>query len=73
MKTLFAFLGGAVAGAAVAILMAPEKGETTRARIKEMIDRRIESIEDEAQRIRKHANKTAKEVIDSAAEAAKKA
>lgn len=34
LSVLYAFLGGAVVGAAAAILFAPEKGEDMRARIK---------------------------------------
>lgn len=72
MKTLFAFLGGAIAGAAVAILLAPEKGEVTRAKIREMIDKRVDELEDGVQSARIRANKAAKEVIESAANAVKR-
>lgn len=34
---LYAFLGGAVVGAGAALLLAPEKGADTRARIREIL------------------------------------
>lgn len=37
---ILAFLGGAVAGAGVALLFAPQKGEDLRAHIKEMLKRK---------------------------------
>lgn len=37
---LYAFLGGAIVGAGAAVLYAPEKGEETRRRIKELLRKR---------------------------------
>lgn len=36
-STLYAFIGGAIVGAAAAVLFAPEKGEDVRARIAELL------------------------------------
>lgn len=37
LSTLYAFIGGAIVGAAAAVLFAPEKGEDVRARIAELL------------------------------------
>lgn len=37
-NTLLAFIGGALAGAAIALLYAPDKGENTRKKMKEKVE-----------------------------------
>lgn len=64
MKTFFAFLGGAVAGAAVALLLAPEKGEVTRGKIKDMVDKGVDYAEDEFNSIRGKFKRKACDAVD---------
>lgn len=40
MKALYAFLGGAVIGVGAAMLLAPEKGEDVRCRIKHLLNKK---------------------------------
>ena len=40
LSLMYAFLGGAILGAGVAILFAPEKGEDLRNRIKDMLKKK---------------------------------
>lgn len=40
LNLLYAFLGGAIVGAAAAILYAPEKGSDLRGRVKELLRRK---------------------------------
>lgn len=40
LNWLYAFIGGAIIGAGVAILFAPEKGEDLRNRIKDMLKKK---------------------------------
>jgi len=55
MKHLFAFLGGAIVGAAAALLFAPEKGEDLRERIKDILRRNglfpLDEIDEVVERI----------------------
>ncbi len=41
---LFSFLGGALVGAAIAILFAPEAGDETRKKIKDTFDREYQDL-----------------------------
>ena len=43
-----AFVGGAIAGAAIGLLYAPEKGEDQRAKIKEALEKRGIKLDKEA-------------------------
>lgn len=40
LSILYAFLGGAIVGAGAAVLFAPEKGEDTRRKIKELLQKK---------------------------------
>lgn len=42
--TLLAFIGGAIVGAAAAILFAPDNGSETRKRIMQVIDKEYQNI-----------------------------
>lgn len=41
---ILAFIGGAVAGAAVALLLAPKSGEQTRRMIKDFVDQEVDRV-----------------------------
>ncbi|MDO5395597.1 MAG: YtxH domain-containing protein [Bacteroidales bacterium] len=47
MKSIYLFLGGAVVGAVAALLLAPESGEDTRARIKALLRKKVGEVTDD--------------------------
>lgn len=47
MKSMYLFLGGAVVGAVAALLLAPESGEDTRARIKALLRKKVGEVTDD--------------------------
>ncbi len=54
-STFFAFMGGMIMGGAIALLMAPQSGDKTRAQLKDMVDDGVESL-------KKRYNKTAEQM-----------
>ncbi|MCC8018969.1 MAG: YtxH domain-containing protein [Rikenellaceae bacterium] len=71
MKTIFAFLGGAMAGAAAALLMAPEKGDIMRRKLRHAMNHGITRADWDLQMARMKADRAAREAIHDIAEAAK--
>ena len=70
MKTLgyiSAFIGGAIAGAALGILMAPEKGSDTRSKISDAVDDFCHKHD--IKRSRKEAEEFVDDIKDAASEA----
>lgn len=47
MKNIAAFLGGALVGAAAALLLAPQSGEDTRTQLREILRRRMAQAKEE--------------------------
>lgn len=50
--SLFTFLGGALVGAAVAILFAPESGDETRRKIKDSFDKEYQNLKEKINRLK---------------------
>lgn len=78
MRTFFAFVTGAAVGAAVALLLAPEKGEVTRRKIRNAVEDGVDCVTDTARDLGKQAKasvekikKEAKEAIDEVNKAAR--
>lgn len=45
-NTLLAFIGGALVGAAAALLLAPDSGENTRKKIKDAVKSEVDDLEE---------------------------
>lgn len=58
-SSIFAFLGGAVAGAAVALLLAPKSGAETRGMIKEYVDNEMKKCKCTSEHNHEHAESLA--------------
>ena len=46
-KTFFAFLAGAAAGAALGLILAPEKGDVTREKLSRQADQLLNDLEEQ--------------------------
>lgn len=58
-SSFFAFIGGALVGAAVALLLAPEKGEVTRKKILDTVEKPMEDVKKMAKKaVHKAGTKT---------------
>jgi len=58
---LLAFIGGAVIGAAAAILFAPSSGKETREKLKDSIDKECKSFKDKVMNEEKNKEKDIKD------------
>ena len=61
-NTILAFLGGALVGAAIALLYAPEKGSDTRKKIKSMAENEFDAIKDKLHGKVAHEQEEAKNI-----------
>ena len=55
-KGLFAFIGGALAGAAAAILLAPDSGDNTRRKIREKAQQEYERMKQRVAQAKGHCD-----------------
>lgn len=65
---ILAFVGGAILGAVAAILLAPDSGENTRAKIKAKTDETYEDIKEKVRQGKEKFQKKSVPETDAAAE-----
>lgn len=67
MKTnkFFAFISGALVGAAVAILLAPESGEETRKKIKTSFNKEVNNLKNKIEDLEIQTKKSLNNIVDN--------
>ena len=65
VNNFFAFLGGALVGAAVAILLAPEAGEETRKKIKTSFNKEVNNLKDKINDFEIQTKKSLNNIVDN--------
>lgn len=61
---IFAFIGGALAGAAAALLMAPDSGVNTRRKIREKAEADYEALRDKINKVKTECEEKLEEMTD---------
>lgn len=72
-SSFFAFIGGALVGAAVALLLAPEKGEVTRKKIIDSAEKPIDELKNMAKKATHQAGAKTKAGVNDVEEVVHKA
>ena len=62
MNYVWCYLGGAIAGAAIALLFAPESGKSLRRRICNKAKERVDHLKDGMEEAHRRCSKTANDV-----------
>lgn len=61
---IFAFIGGALAGAAVALLVAPDSGVNTRRKIREKAEEDYQALKDKLNKVKSECEEKLEEMTE---------